>query len=193
MGRVIFCKFVLILFAFNFAYAGTIKGKVSSKKLKSPQGVLIYIEKVQAEFPPPSEPAKMDQKNLVFIPRVLPILKGTKVEFHNSDDLKHNVFGIGDNYDFDLGTWTRGMVRSYTFNELGEVAILCNVHPEMEAYIVVLQNPYFALSDEEGNYQIENVPAGTYTLKTWHDRLKSKKVKVSVPEKGVVELNFELR
>jgi plastocyanin len=174
-------------------FAGTIKGKVSSPRLKSPNDVLVYIDKVETgEFSLPPEPAKMDQKNLVFTPRVLPVVAGTTVEFHNSDDLKHNVFGVGD-YDFDLGTWTKGIVKNYTFDKLGEVAILCNVHPEMEAYIVVLQNPYFALTDKEGDYKIENIPAGTYTLKTWHDRLRSVEKEIEVPQDGEIVVDFELK
>lgn len=167
------CLFLILSIITNNVYAGVIKGTVSASRLKSPKNILVYIEKVEGqEFSAPQEPAEMDQKSLVFVPYVLPILLGTTVAFHNADDLKHNVFGVGD-YDFDLGTWGKGRVETYTFDKLGEVAILCNVHPEMEAYIVVLQNPYFDLTDAAGNYTIKNVPLGTYKIKTWHDRLKS--------------------
>lgn len=173
--------------------AGTIVGKVNVRGIKNPKDILIYIEDIKGKtFEPPEEPAKMDQLNLVFIPRVLPILKGTSVEFHNSDDLKHNVFGVGVE-DFDLGVWTKGITKTYTFNNLGDVAILCNVHPEMEAYIVVLQNPYYSLTDKDGNYKIEDVPAGNYKLKTWHDRLRPDEKTVDVPSNGEVVVNFELR
>jgi len=70
--------------------------------------------------------------------------------------------------------------------------MLCNVHPEMEAYVAVLENPYFAVSDKEGNYMIKDVPSGTYTLKIWHEKLKGKSQQVTVPASGDVELNFEL-
>lgn len=170
--------------------AGDIKGTISTKKLKSPEGIVVYIENVEGkEFPPPTEPAKMDQVNLVFVPRMLPVLKGTVVEFHNSDDLKHNVFGVGVE-DFDLGTWGQGITKAYTFNKLGDTAILCNVHPEMEAYIIVLQNPYFTLTDKDGNYNIANVPAGDYKLKIWHDRLKPKSEDVQVTETGSATVDF---
>lgn len=174
-------------------FAGTIKGKVESRRLKTAKDVLIYIEKIEGkEFSPPEEPVEMDQVSLVFTPRVLPVVLGTTVEFHNSDDLKHNVFGVGDD-DFDLGVWTKGIVKTYTFNKLGEVAILCNVHPEMEAYVIVLQNPYFALTDEEGNYVMEDPPSGIYKLKTWHDRLRPVAKEVEVPEEGEVIVDFELK
>lgn len=184
VSRVLILSFLLcIIFVMGVmpnVDAGDIKGTVSTKKLKSPDGIVVYIENVEGkEFPPPTEQAKMDQLNLVFVPRMLPVLKGTTVEFHNSDDLKHNVFGVGIE-DFDLGVWGVGAEKPYTFNKLGDTAILCNVHPEMEAYVFVVQNPYFALTDAEGKYKIKDVPKGKYTLKAWHDRLKSKSEKIEV-------------
>lgn len=196
MRRIVFVLSVLLVIsalAVNDASAGTIKGKVSSSRLKTPRDILVYVETIEdKEFVPPEEPAQMNQLNLVFTPRVLPVLKGTAVEFLNSDTLKHNVFGVGD-FDFDLGTWTKGIIKTYSFEQLGEVAILCNVHPEMEAYIVVLQNPYFAVTDSEGNYQIKDVPAGKYKLKTWHDRLRPIIKDVEVPAAGEIVIDFELK
>ncbi|MCQ9205881.1 MAG: hypothetical protein NG737_06185 [Omnitrophica bacterium] len=184
--------FLILSVIANNVYAGVIKGTVSASRLKSPKDILVHIERVEGkEFSVPKEPAKMDQISLVFVPRVLPILLGTTVAFYNADDLKHNVFGVGD-YDFDLGTWGKGRVVPYTFDKLGEVAILCNVHPEMEAYIIVLQNPYFALTDEAGNYKIKNVPSGTYKIKTWHDRLKSVKKEVT-SSTGEIIVDFNLK
>ncbi|MCQ9208901.1 MAG: hypothetical protein NG712_05955 [Omnitrophica bacterium] len=183
----------IILSVANGIFAETIKGEVSSSRLKSPKDILVYIEKIEGnEFSPAQEPAKMDQKSLVFTPRVLPVLAGSAVNFHNSDELKHNVFGVGDD-DFDLGVWTKGIVKTYTFNKLGEVAILCNVHPEMEAYIVVLQNPYFALTDEQGKYEIKDAPAGKYKLKTWHERLRPVIKDIEVPRSEELKVDFELK
>lgn len=183
---------VIIFSLTEMAFAASITGKVSTNKVKVPKDILIYIEKIEGkELPPPQQSVKMDQIGLVYVPHVLPVIKGTTVDFHNSDDVKHNTFGVGAD-DFDLGTWTKGIVRSYTFDKLGETAILCNLHPEMEAYVVVLQNPYFSLTDEEGKYEIKDVPQGEYKLKTWHDRLKAVTEEVSVPASGAVEKDFEL-
>lgn len=174
-------------------YAGTIKGNISSPRLKNPKDILVYIEKIEGKvFPPAEEAAVMDQVALVFIPRVIPIVKGSTVNFKNSDTVLHSVFAVGDE-EFDLGTWKGEVIKNYTFNKLGEIAILCNVHPEMEAYVVVLQNPYFALTDEEGIYKIDGVPAGKYTLKTWHDRLRPVSQQVQVSDTGEVTINFELK
>lgn len=163
--------------------AGDIVGALAVPK---PDQAVVYVERVPGTFPGGN--AKMDQHGKVFIPYLLPVVQGTAVEFHNSDSLQHNVFGVGAD-KFNLGTYTQGMARSYTFNKLGEVAILCNVHPEMEAYILVLQNPYFAQLDGSGKFRIADVPPGDYVVKAWYHG-KTKQQNVKVPEKGSVTVSF---
>lgn len=165
------------------AQAGTIKGTVSAADKSK---VVLYVENVAGTFP--SGRAEMDQMNKVFVPYVLPVVKGTTVKFLNSDELQHNVFGVGAD-EFDLGNWTKGIVREHTFNKPGEVVILCNVHPEMEAYVLVLDNPYFAQPDSSGKFRIVDVPAGEYVIKAWY-RGKTKKQKVEVPATGSVTVTF---
>jgi len=176
-------------------FAGSIAGKVKAKGAKNSGDAVIYIDKIPSKtFPAPSEHARMDQKNLSFIPHVLPVLAGTTVEFLNSDDVLHNVFCPDKCADkFNLGTWPKGQTKSYTFKEEGCVAtLLCNVHPEMEGYIVVVGTPYFAVSAKDGSYQIKDVPAGKYVLKIWHEKLKGQDVTVDVPEKGEATADFDI-
>lgn len=163
--------------------AGDIVGALAVPK---PDQAVVYVEKAPGTFPGGN--AKMDQRGKVFIPYLLPIVQGTAVEFHNSDSLQHNVFGVGAD-KFNLGTYTQGMARSYTFNKLGEVAILCNVHPEMEAYILVLQNSFFAQLDGSGKFRIAGVPPGDYVVKAWYHG-KTKQQNVKVPATGSVTVNF---
>jgi plastocyanin len=163
--------------------AGTLEGTVSAKDKTK---VVIYVE--GATGATPDGRVVMDQQNKLFIPYVLPVVKGTNVEFLNSDALQHNVFGVGDD-EFDLGNWTKGIKRKYTFNKPGEVVILCNVHPEMEAYVLVLESPYFTQPNADGTFQIENVPAGSYTVRAWY-KGKTKKKKVTVPATGSVTVAF---
>jgi hypothetical protein len=136
----------------------------------------------------------MDQKNLSFVPHVLPVLVGTKVNFLNSDDVLHNVFSP-DNCGgkFNLGSWPKGQEKSYVFDKPCFVTLLCNVHPEMGAYIAVLETPYFAVTDKEGNYLIKNVPPGKYTLKIWHEELKGQEVSITMPDKGDLVQDFSIR
>lgn len=163
--------------------AGDIVGALAVPK---PDHAVVYVERVPGTFPGGN--AKMDQHGKVFIPYVLPVVQGTVVEFHNSDNLQHNVLGVGAD-KFNLGTYTQGMARSYTFNKLGEVAILCNVHPEMEAYVLVLQNSFFAQLDGGGKFRIGDVPPGDYVVKAWYQG-KIKQQNVKVPEKGSVTVSF---
>lgn len=163
--------------------AGDIEGVIS---VASPDRAVVYVEKVSGVFH--GERVKMDQQNKVFLPFVLPVVQGTTVEFNNSDDLTHNVFGVGDD-EFNLGNWTKGIRREHTFSKLGEVSILCNVHPEMEAYILVLQNPYFVHPDGSGKFRIVGVPPGEYVVKAWY-RSKTKKANVKVPANGTITATF---
>ena len=186
---------VLIAGVTAFVQAGNIVGTVKAKGVKNSGDAVIYIEKIPGKmFNAPKDHAKMDQKNLKFHPHVLPIVAGTTVDFLNSDDVLHNVFTPDACADkMNLGTWPKGQTRSYTYKNPGCVTVmLCNVHPEMEAYVLALETPYYALSAENGSYEIKNVPAGKYSLKIWHEKLKAQTVNVDVPEKGDVTINFEI-
>ncbi len=139
---------------------------------------------------PPESPV-MDQKNLVFMPHVLPVMVGTKVKFPNSDTVRHNVYCSVDCAEpFNLGTYGVDVVKDMTFNEIGVEPLSCNVHSEMEAFIIILANPYFALTDKKGGFTIKNVPVGTYQLTFWHEKLASKSAEVTVKTDGTAEINF---
>lgn len=182
---------VVLLMALSVE-AGSIKGKVTIGGLKSP--TIVYLKDVPGDFPPPEEHAVMDQKELKFVPHILPILKGTTVDFPNSDTVRHNVFTIpNEANEFDLGTYPVGEVKHVVFPKPGEVPLLCNVHAEMSAYIVVMDNPYFALTDEEGNYVIENVPTGKYTITTYNERYRPVKKEVEVGDGKNVTVNLTLK
>lgn len=173
--------------------AGTISGTVTDKGGATVDAV-VYIEDTAGEFASPKEHLVMDQKNLTFIPHVMPILIGTTVNFINSDDVLNNIFTPSwAGRKFNLGTYPKGIVRSFTFDRLGEVVILCNIHPEMEAYILVLSNPFFAVTDKTGKFTISGVPSGRYTLRTWHERLKPQIKQISVRENTTTTVvDFEL-
>jgi len=187
---------ILLICIVSISAAGDIKGKVKAKGVKHSGDAVIYIDKIPSKtFEQPKEHAKIDQKNLVFHPRVLPILVGTTVDFLNSDDVLHNVFSPDQCAEkFNLGTWPKGQIRSYTFKKSGcEPVILCNVHPEMEAYVVILETPYYAVSEKGGSYQIKDIPPGKYTLKIWHEKLKGESKEVTVPQSGEIEVDFEIK
>lgn len=175
--------------------AGTIEGEVSARRSKYRQNVVVYVDAIDGKtFEPPAKPVLMDQINFVFTPHVVPVLAGTTVDFQNSDAVLHNVY-TPDKVagKFNLGTWGKGERRSYTFQNEGSAVILCNVHPEMEAYVVVLPTPYFATTDKSGNFRIEGVPPGDYTVKVWHEKWKAESRLASVSDETHTTLSFTLK
>ncbi len=183
---------LLLLFAVTTVTAGDVTGKITARGARDAGNAVVYIEKITGKtFTPPKEPLEMDQKDMTFIPHVLPILVGTTVKFLNSDPVLHNIFSPDAVADkMNLGSWPKGQTREFTFKKPGVAALLCNVHPEMSAYVVVVETPYFAVSAKDGSYTIKNVPPGKYTLKIWHEKLKGKPVEVTVPETGSVTADF---
>jgi plastocyanin len=115
--------------------------------------------------------ATMGQRDLKFYPYVLPVLVGATVNFVNDDKVWHNVYSTSEAKKFDLGLYAPGKSKSVTFDKPGIVRVLCNVHPTMEAYIVVKEHPYFTSPDKDGNYRFSDVPLGTYRLTVWHPSL----------------------
>ena len=173
------------------ATAGTINGKVSGVSGES----VVYVDVVQGKtFPAPTNHPLVDQKGLMFTPHITVVQQGTTVDFQNSDSVAHNVFwtSVGGNKKLthNLGTWPKGEKRSFKFDNPGAVPLLCNVHPEMAGYIVVSPTPYFATTDKSGEYKIENVPDGSYTVTAWHEGAKGQSKPVAVA--GVTKADFTL-
>ena len=163
------------------ASAGTINGKVTGMKGRS----VVYVETMAGKtFPAPKEHPVMDQKGLLFVPHIMIIQQGTTVEFLNSDNVQHNVFwssvGGDKKAGHNMGTWPKGEKRPFTFDKAGVVPLLCNVHPEMGAYIIVSPTPFFAETDDSGNYKIKDVPDGSYKVIAWHEGAKEQSKQISV-------------
>lgn len=159
------------------ATTGDIVGNVTAGVAKHRANTVVFVK--DAGLGTSKGTARMDQKGLVFNPRVLPIQKGTTVEFLNSDSVAHNVF-TPDGDKYDLGTWPQGQVKKYQFPKAGVFRQLCHVHDDMIAYIVVLDTSLFALSDKGGDFKIPALAPGKYTLSVWHEKLAAKDVVVEV-------------
>jgi plastocyanin len=171
------------------AFAGTIEGKVS------PGNSVVYVDTIAGKtFPAPSQQPVMNQKGLMFNPRVLVVQTGTTVEFQNDDSVQHNVFwpSISGNKKLghNLGTWPKGDKRPFKFDNPGVVSLLCNVHPEMSGYIIVSPTPYFAQTDASGAYKIENVPDGKYSVVAWHEGTKPQTKSVNVAGSGKADFTL---
>jgi plastocyanin len=173
------------------ADASTISGKVSGVAGES----VVYVDTIAGKtFPAPTQRPVVDQKGLVFQPHITVVLAGSTVDFLNSDSVAHNVFwiSVGGNKKLghNLGTWPKGEKRPFKFDNPGAVPLLCNVHPEMSGYVVVAPTPYFALTDKSGDYKIENVPDGSYTVSAWHEGAKNQSKPVTVA--GDSKVDFTL-
>ena len=169
---------------------GTVTGTIVAQGLRTSADIVVSLEAPDLTVTPPADAIDMDQKGTRFIPRVLPVVTGATVRYLNSDAGRHNVFSPQGKYN--LGTWRRGQSRSYTYERPGVYAQLCRLHHEMEAFVVVLDTPYFATTDEEGHFEITGVPAGTYTLITWGQRLKEAEQSVTVAAGQSVSVELTL-
>jgi plastocyanin len=109
----------------------------------------------------------LDQRNLSFSPHVLAVQLGTVVEFPNHDRVFHNVFSDHDGKKFNLGLYPVGTTKPVPFDTEGLSRVFCNIHPQMSAYVMALDTPYFAVSDAAGRFTIPDVAAGTYTYHAW--------------------------
>ena len=137
--------------------------------------------------------ARMNQTNETFVPHVLAVVAGTTVDFPNNDETYHNVFSLSRARRFDLGRYAAGRSKSVRFDTPGIVRVFCDIHAHMSAYILVFAHRYFGVTDEEGNYRLDNVPAGSYTVVAWNETAPQVSRRIVVPEGGGdVELNFLL-
>jgi plastocyanin len=137
--------------------------------------------------------AVMDQRNETFVPHVLAITTGTTVDFPNSDRIYHNVFSLSKTERFDLGRYAVGHSRSVRFDRAGIVRVFCDIHSHMNAFILVFSHPFFAVSDAEGRYHIDNVPPGTYNVIAWNEGVSSDAQAITVPDGAAADLDFVLR
>jgi plastocyanin len=168
---------VMLLGAFvagSFAWAGDVKGKVTVQGLHSAENIAVYVDAIPGKkFDPPAQHVTVDQRQMTFVPHVAVILQGTTVDFLNSDKVAHNVYwpSVGGKkmLAHNLMIVSPGQKKSFRFDDLGAAELLCNLHPEMVGYVVVVPTPYFALTSKDGSFELKDVPAGTYTLTTWSE------------------------
>ena len=178
------------LVAASAAPAATIEGKVTVVGAKNNADAVVWVQG-DMEGSAPAKTAVMDQKGMTFVPHVLPIETGTTVEFKNSDSVGHNVFTPDKCAgQFNLGTWSKGEVRTHTFDKPCKAVILCAIHPEMEAWIIAVPSAHFAVTDADGHFEIDGVSPGQHTLEVWHPKAGQSSQQVTVD--GTTEISLRV-
>ncbi len=155
------------------AAAGTVKGEVQlldkgGRPATDVTDVVVYVDGAKARPAPVKVTMTMKGKN--FIPRLVVVPVGGTVEFPNEDPIFHNVFSVSGENRFDLELYKRPKSGSWTFQYPGVVRVYCNIHPQMSAVVMVRDNPYYTKAAPDGSFAIEDVPAGKYVLRAWHER-----------------------
>jgi len=159
------------------------------------KNVVIYLEPAPQGVPANSASGGhpvMKQEGLAFVPHVLPVLKGSTVEFPNEDPIFHNVFSLSKAASFDLGRYPRGASKSVRFDGPGIVKVFCHIHSDMSAVIIVLDNPFFTAPDTQGRFQIAGIPSGDYRAVGWHERARPQVLKVRIEPGQASVLNFKI-
>src|SRR5438034_6128442 len=174
---------VAVLALATVSAASRVAGKIvilekNNKPSSDLSDAVLYLESpaavATAANPATVEIAITDKK---YAPHVVVIPVGSTVRFPNHDPFNHNVFSVSEPNSFDLGLYGRGEAKSHTFEHPGLVRVYCNVHPRMVAYVLVMENRYYAQPGNDGSFTIDNVPAGRYRLHVWHERIPSEVVK----------------
>jgi plastocyanin len=156
-----------------------------------PPVAVVYLE---GSFPRSSSlPTKqIDQKNLAFVPSLLPVQVGTKVEFPNLDDTYHNIFSYSPAKRFDLGRYRpeERPIPSEIFDKPGLVTLRCDIHEHMRGLILVVETPHFVVSDTNGRFRLGGLPSGRYLLKTWVDSKTTREQPVELKNGGTTHVDF---
>jgi plastocyanin len=165
---------------------GNLSGTVSAMSASATKAAVVYLQNGPVDQ---AIDATVDNKQMAFVPEVIVVTVGAKVKFKNSDPFPHNVFSP-DNEKFDIGQIQQHAVKMHTFDKQGVYTVLCNLHPNMKGYVVVVPSSYFAKVDAKGNFSIKDVPAGTYQVTAWAPHMKPATQTVTVA--GDATTSFEL-
>jgi len=168
--------------------SGVVRGKVTVVGEKTNAGAVISIEAPGVATAPSATPVQIDQKGFRFLPHVTVVVPGTTIRFLNNDPEPHNVYSPEGRYN--LGTWPTGETRDHVFEKPGIYTQLCNIHPDMLAYVVVVETPHFAVTPDDGAFEIRGVPPGKYLLWAWHEKKDGLEKEVVVEAGKVLELDL---
>lgn len=151
------------------------------------EAVVFFRPEAGAKVQAPRRPVSLVTKNKDFAPRVLTIPVGATVIFPNEDPILHNVFSVSPRNRFDLGLYSRGQGKTHTFDSPGLVRVYCNVHPDMAAYLLVLDTPHHVQPNPDGSFRLEGLPPGPGTLTIWQERSRPWSQRLVIPQRGALQ------
>jgi plastocyanin len=154
--------------------------------------VIVFIQDAPKPATLPSTRARILQENETFIPRVVAITRGSTVDFPNGDPFFHDVFSLSRSGTFDLGSYPRGQTKSHQFRKAGLVKVYCHIHSHMTASIMVFDHTFFTIPKPDGGFTIEDVPAGTYKVSAWHERIGENSQPIRIEAGRTAEIQFSL-
>ena len=156
-----------------------------------PPLAVVYLE---GSFQKPKSPPtkQITQKDLTFVPALLPVQLGTRVEFPNLDDTYHSIFSYSPAKRFDLGRYRpeERPIPSEVFDTSGLVTLRCDIHEHMRGLILVINTPYFVMTDTEGRYRLHGLPSGPHTLKAWIDSKTTREKPVALKNGETLHVDF---
>jgi plastocyanin len=178
------------------AAAGTVRGRVrvvdkDGRAAKDAADAVVWIDGPKVRSSRPAS-ATVVMKSKAFVPRVVVVTVGGTVEFPNQDPVFHNVFSVSGENRFDLDLYKKPKSGVARFERPGLVRVYCNIHPQMSAFVLVRDNPFWARPAADGTFAIEGVPAGEWALTAWHERSGESSLRVSVPAEGDAEASLTL-
>jgi plastocyanin len=157
-----------LLLTGNLANAGSLEARVTNSAGKTIEDAAVVLEPLSGAVPARPAAAAIEQQDREFRPFVTIVQKGAAVDFPNRDSVKHHVYSFSRTKTFELKLYAGKPAKPQTFDQAGEVALGCNIHDWMEAYVLVVNTPHFAKTAANGRATVENVPPGRYNLKVWH-------------------------
>lgn len=165
------------------------------------RNVVIYVEtspaieplaRAAVTNPPRGGGLAIRQDGISFVPHVLPVLRGSTVDFPNADPVFHNVFSLARAATFDLGRYPRGDARSVRFDNPGIVKVFCHIHSDMSAVVMVLDNPFYVTPDAEGHFRLDGLPPGEYKVVAWHERARPSRRSVRIEPGRATNVTFDI-
>jgi len=153
--------------------------------------VVVYVKDAPRTAVPPMR-AEIRQRNENFVPHIIAVTVGSTVDFPNDDPIYHNVFSLSRTKTFDLGRFPQGKSRGELFDKAGVVKVFCQIHSHMSATVMVFNHPWFAIPEEEGTFELPNVPLGMHQITAFHERLGDTTQQLQVEPGRAATVDFVL-